>query len=378
MAPNQATQSILWVMCSLGAKRPLSVMGTINNEGTISLENSNGVGDWISVSGDVTLQGRGHITLTNSPVVGLQDAIFGTGVLTNVDNVISGNGVIGNYLGFDGTGTFLINEAAGVVDANQSTPLFLQDRSFTNAGLIEATHNGTLVINNAAIKNFLECANGTIDAAANSTISLEDASITGGFVTVKHGGILEAGQGSNTISGAVIANEGTLGTEGGNLTIVGNVNNTKGTLDANNATLAIDGAVCGGKATIEGTGEIEFGGGSSARRVTFAANSDGILKLDAPSTFTGKVSGLTAGTYIDLPSIGFGAHTTLGYSENAAGTGGTLAITDGTHTADIALLGNYMASTFATASDGHGGTLITQAEQTATASQHLLTTPHSG
>ena len=162
-----------------------------------------------------------------------------------------------------------------------------------------------------------------------------------------------------------------------NLTIVGDVFNIKGDLDANNAKLVIDGAVKGGTATLEGTGEIEFGGASSAR-VTFAANSDGILKLDAPSTFTGKVSGLTAGTYIDLPSIGFGAHTTLGYSENAAGTGGTLAITDGTHTADIALLGNYMASTFATASDGHGGTLITQAEQTATASQHLLTTPHSG
>ena len=69
---------------------------------------------------------------------------LGTGVLTNVDNIISGTGVIGNYLGFDGTGTILINEAAGVIDANQSTPLFLEDRSFTNAGLMEATHNGTL------------------------------------------------------------------------------------------------------------------------------------------------------------------------------------------------------------------------------------------
>jgi hypothetical protein len=31
-------------------------------------------------------------------------------------------------------------------------------------------------------------------------------------------------------------------------------------------------------------------------------------------------------------------------------------VTDGTHKANIALLGNYMASTFAPSSDGHGGT----------------------
>ena len=87
----------------------------------------------------------------------------------------------------------------------------------------------------------------------------------------------------------------------------------KGTLDANNATLVVDGAVKGGKATIEGTGEIEFGGASSAH-VTFAANSDAILKLDDPSAFTGKVSGLTTGDYIDLTNINFADNPTISYS----------------------------------------------------------------
>jgi hypothetical protein len=36
---------------------------------------------------------------------------------------------------------------------------------------------------------------------------------------------------------------------------------------------------------------------------------------------------------------------------------------DGNHTADIALLRNYMASSFATSSDGQGGTLISEAAQ---------------
>jgi hypothetical protein len=77
---------------------------------------------------------------------------------------------------------------------------------------------------------------------------------------------------------------------------------------------------------------------------------------------------------IDLPNIAFGAHTTLAYSQNNAGTGGTLTVSDGRHAAAIALLGNYMAGSFAVAADGHGGTLVTQA-QTGTAP--LLTHPRA-
>jgi hypothetical protein len=36
-----------------------------------------------------------------------------------------------------------------------------------------------------------------------------------------------------------------------------------------------------------------------------------------------------------------------------------LTVGDGTHTANLALLGQYAAASFATASDGHGGILIT-------------------
>ena len=63
---------------------------------------------------------------------------------------------------------------------------------------------------------------------------------------------------------------------------------------------------------------------------------------------------------IDLPDIAFGAQTTLAYSENATGTGGTLTVSDGRHAASIALLGNYMAGSFVATADGHGGTLITE------------------
>jgi hypothetical protein len=45
----------------------------------------------------------------------------------------------------------------------------------------------------------------------------------------------------------------------------------------------------------------------------------------------------------------------------AGGSGGTLSISDGTHTANLALLGQYAASGFAAAPDAGGGTLVTYA-----------------
>src|SRR5262249_28100674 len=52
------------------------------------------------------------------------------------------------------------------------------------------------------------------------------------------------------------------------------------------------------------------------------------------------------------------------------------ALGEGNHTADIALLRNYMASSFAASSDGHGGTLISEAAQGGS-QPPLITQPHA-
>ena len=41
-----------------------------------------------------------------------------------------------------------------------------------------------------------------------------------------------------------------------------------------------------------------------------------------------------------------------------------MTVTDGRHAASVVLFGNYMAGSLVTAADGHGGTLVTAAEQT--------------
>jgi len=73
---------------------------------------------------------------------------------------------------------------------------------------------------------------------------------------------------------------------------------------------------------------------------------------------------------IDLPDIAFGAQTTLAYAKHVADTGGTLTVSDGRHAASVALLGSYIAGSFVIAADGHGGTLLTAAEQTQAAAAY--------
>jgi hypothetical protein len=60
-------------------------------------------------------------------------------------------------------------------------------------------------------------------------------------------------------------------------------------------------------------------------------------------------------------------------SENRGDTGGVLTVKNGSHVAKIALLGNYVAASFVTTADGHGGTLVTEQPLTTETS---LSKPH--
>ena len=63
------------------------------------------------------------------------------------------------------------------------------------------------------------------------------------------------------------------------------------------------------------------------------------------------------------------------YSGDASG--GALTVTDGMHKASIALIGNYLASSFVPSSDGHGATLITDPLTNSSSHQLLLASPHA-
>jgi hypothetical protein len=98
--------------------------------------------------------------------------------------------------------------------------------------------------------------------------------------------------------------------------------------------------------------------------VTFAANADAILKLDNPSAFTGKVSGLTTGDYIDLTNINFADNPTLSYSSKTH----VLTVTDSVSDVTDTITFKGVVGSFSAQTDGNGGTLISDPPATVTVS----------
>ena len=111
----------------------------------------------------------------------------------------------------------------------------------------------------------------------------------------------------------------------------------------------------GGNLSITGNSELELFGASVAN-VTLASGSTGTLKLDASSQFTGTVAGLVLGNYLDLADLPYAGNAPL-YSASGTNTG-TLAVTEGAKTINVAVLGSYSADSFVASNDGHGGTLL--------------------
>jgi hypothetical protein len=185
--------------------------------------------------------------------------------------------------------------------------------------------------------------------------------------------------GSNHVGDGIV-NQGTINLQGSTLNIdpynftnqgtinafVGTLNITAGTFLNSGALIANGGNIAvsttettGGTATIYGTSQIEYSA-SSYDNVTFALGSTGELLLLNSGSFHGTVTGFTgSGTgapatsdKIDLRDINF-------LSASQSYTNNILTVTDGSHTANIKMVGSYTLTNFHFANDGSGGTLVT-------------------
>uniref|UniRef100_UPI001FC84D6A beta strand repeat-containing protein n=1 Tax=Paraburkholderia terricola TaxID=169427 RepID=UPI001FC84D6A len=157
----------------------------------------------------------------------------------------------------------------------------------------------------------------------------------------------------------VIVNTGTLEATGSGGLVIDSAVANAGHLLANNGSLAIHGDVTGnGHATISGAATLEFGA-ASMENTTFADGATGTLKLDQSGNFTGTVSGFGAGNTLDLADVLCNDHTTLSFTANDAGTGGTLTVSDGVHSAQLALQGGLSAAGFQFTHDQGTGTAVT-------------------
>jgi hypothetical protein len=168
---------------------------------------------------------------------------------------------------------------------------------------------------------------------------------------------IDTGAGSFTNHGTVLSNGA------GGLEVKGNIF-SDGMLEARAGLLKIDGDVSGGGHAVIDGGNIEFAAASDAI-VQFSGSSGGTLVLDDPIHFTGQIAGISGiGDVLDLK--GFDAvHDPVvaltGAGSYDSGTDTTsLLVKDQTtdQSVTLKLAGDYSASTWTVADDGHGGVNI--------------------
>ena len=155
------------------------LLGTITNTGSFLVE-ANGNTTALSAGGPVTLTGGGTVVMTvggngGTPVI---RADVGGASLTNVNNIFSGRGQVGNAT------LIFTNQPGGTVNANSSgNGLLVNPASTVNQGLFEATDGGILQID-VTVNN----AGGLITAASGSQVQFTNgADIQGGLLTTASG-----------------------------------------------------------------------------------------------------------------------------------------------------------------------------------------------
>ncbi len=374
-------------------------VGAIANNGTISA-NLAGIGLLSDTAYSASKAGGGIVNTGDITArIGID-----IGLISIFSGTISNNGMI------SATGTGILIGAATF----GSTPVSSFVGSVVNSGTIAATTGigvATATINGAIVDGGTILAtsrgiqvggggvvSGGIAVASHGTISARtDIALLG--VTIFAGGIANRGTLSGSVSGIYLSGVSTFA---GGLTNSGEISAQALGIDISQSDLKFTGGITNSGAITAGTtgillsvstftGNIINGGlisagsaGSGIDLIDISTFAGGISNTGAisaglvgvgvgfnnvtVSSFTGNV--FNNGTISAKTGIAVVAQTTLAYAENGARTGGTLTVTDGRHAAAIALLGNYMAGSFFTTADGHGGTLVTETQP----QQHTLLT----
>ena len=354
-----------------------------------------------ALSGNDTLTGAGG----NNEYVFAQpignDTIYNFNAATDkIDligfaNIASFNDIKGN-IADDGHGDTVITIGAGetiTLQGVNAASLTAADFVFNQTPVVE--NAGSMVVSDGAVLPLSGTIDNTGTIALNSTGDQTELQIVGDGVTLEGGGqvtlsgaavIIGTGSAAvltnvdNTISGA-----GQIGSGDGTLTLI---NETHGTIDANVAggtftletgttitnngvlealnggTLQILDPVTGsGSAIIEG-GTMIFGAQSNMN-VAFengvGTPTYGELVLGDAAGFSGQISGFVGtapdtahSDAIDLEGINYNSSS---FSETYDAAKGLLTVTDGSHSASLTF--DNFDGTLSFASDGNGGTLIT-------------------
>jgi hypothetical protein len=287
----------------------ISTGGLVLSGGTLSLGVRSVTAGSLTESGLFnTLTGSGVVTVTGSATLG------GIALETGIgDTVLAGGGTLlaGALLDLDGRRML---ENAGTLLA-QGGEIMLGARP---SGAAEGSGE------------FVNDATGALDITADGTAVAGGA----GYTNLSNMGYLgkTGGSGVTAITASMVNN---------------------GTVEAASGTLALGIAAGTGVFEIDNACVLEFTSAMQSGTIDFIGSA-GTLALDQPAAFGGSITGFGTGSVIDL--AGVTATPTLAYTGTSAG--GTLTVTGGGVTASLLFNGDLTTYNFTTASDGHGGVLI--------------------
>ena len=249
------------------------LQGTLTNNGTITFDTSTGTD--IFLNANATLNGSGTFTMTDVSHAGQPDsgtirARTAGATLTNA-STINGSGSIGDTRAF-GNNTFgqltLINQATGVINANvSSTSLAVYPGgSSTNAGTLEASNGGTLVLASSNVQAAPSTLTntGTITALDGSTVMLLFDGFFNSPLTIA-GGV--GGQFTTSGTGVIVGSNGVI-------------------LDGTTSAIVNAGAFQSQSTRIQGT--ITNNGTISVPSVVLNGGNPGLLVLTADATLNGS------------------------------------------------------------------------------------------
>lgn len=294
----------------------------------------------------------GVTSIGNALHVGGSGTVFGNGIiqgnLVDDSNVTASGGtlkIIGDVSG------------SGTLQVNGTSTLELAGAASTNI-TFSAGSTGTLQIDSSAsfsgtVTGFT--GSGTGDPATSDKIDLGDVDFSSPNFTKSYlNNVLTVSDGSHTanlkFSGSYTLANFDFATDGSNGTLITDPPATSEDGTSPSCTVPTD------PVTITDGSTVELNSAYS-RQVTFSGPiGTGTLLLDHSVDFCGTVAGMLGQDTLDLRDIDFPNVQRPLFS--GTDSNGTLSVSDGLHTANIQLLGNYIAAAFAASGDGHGATSI--------------------
>jgi hypothetical protein len=270
-----------------------------------------------------TLDNAGTMTIGDGAMLPLSGIINNTGTI-DLDSASAGSllQLIQYGITLQGNGTVVLSDYDGNVISGtlQSVTLHNVDNTIEGAGQLGA---------------------GQLDLINDGTIIADGAHalvVDTGLNVIENIGTLEATGSGGLVVNSALDNEGLVWAHAGNVSLNGTVTGS-------------------GSVQVDGNASVSFGGTASAN-TTIAADSASNLILHDSFDFSGSISGFDSNDHLDLTDLLFSAGMAVNYNANTDGLGGVLQVSDGAHTANIALLGQYDAAGFQAASDGVSGTVI--------------------